>query len=621
MNRLPAEIKHIIAECTPMESLRALCQVNREWNRIAAPLLYEHINIHMLEEGVPQKLFWLPDANRVLAHVKRLSIIAQWHPDTGIQPDYTYSHKQFTLDDENQNIPRLSPCRKGDWAAAIDLLRQLPPLRAVDLLISMGGPVELHQAILHYHPACRLSVYSSPPPAQVRNVKLGDWVLLPRLHTAHVTCFENPDRRKFREHPDRLLEAIVARAPHVKKLALQISAGGHVGPRPDYNETVVVEREPGTTPVRAKLELLSWPLNTEMPALQFLKWDRIVDYSCLKSWSVGCVEDSRLLRAITDLRPFQQLTGLTLALFPPQRDSLEFWSATEAMFDSLPLLKYLCLLGAYKPSFLTQAILRKHGQTLLELKLNEESDKWNQQALRRLSQRGPFGPKFTAEDIRSLAAQCPSLEKLRICVQRNRGFETDVYTALANFPCLTELDLLLNCLAQVGPNETPIPPRDLTEFEKDRTPRTYYDLPIWYVRDTMINYAIDQDLSEAVFTHIRVHQGGSRRLAKLTLRPHCEPQQNCHYRLDAFIFHAEIFKVLGSTWIVEMDVLTGLRAVKRVQDHGDKRDLFEGNMLIEIIFNSIWLNSIWPAQQDDRGWLWSWRSWPLLEVAVNKTPQ
>jgi hypothetical protein len=597
-----------------MESLRAISLVNHEWNSIAAQLLYKHIIIHMLEEEVPQKLLWIPEANRVLAHVKRLGITAKSHsPATAIPR--TKMDRLFTLDDrgiEDQGIPYLKYYIKGAWAAMIDLLRQLPPLQDVDLFIANGGPVELHQAISHYHPACRLSIYSSTYPYQTRNIKPGDWVLLPQLHTAHVTCFEYAGRGKFREHPDRLLEAIIARAPHVKKLALQISVGGIRGPAPSYNETaVIVEREPGTTPVRAKLELLSWPLNSEMPAPQFLKWDGLVDYSCVKSWTVGCVEDFRLLWAITDLRPFQQLRRLTLALFPPQGDNLEFWSAAEAMFDSLPPLKYLCLLGAYKPSFLAQAILRKHGPTLLELKLNEGSHEWNIQVLRRLSSRGPVGPEFAAEDIQSLAAQSPSLEKLRICIQRNRGFETDVYTALASFPHLTELDLVLKCLAQVGPNETPVPPRGLTEFEKARTPPTYYDLPTWYVRDTMINSAIDHDLAEAVFTHIRVRQGGSRRLAKLTLRPLNEQfGQHGNYRPDAhLLLFSNIFKALGSTWMVETDVLAGLRAVKRAQDYNDTYYLFSGDMPIESIFNSIW-----PAQEDDGGWLGRWRSWPLSEI-------
>ncbi|KAJ5290763.1 hypothetical protein N7478_000014 [Penicillium angulare] len=154
-------------------------------------------------------------------------------------------------------------------------------------------------------------------------------------------------------------------------------AGGKAGPKEDFNETVVIEGRNEIEPLCANLEQLVWPLNTPMPAAQFLKWNQLVDYSCLKSWTVGCIEDTQVLRAIANLRPFQQLNRLALALFPPQDDELSFYTATEAMFDSLPPLTYICLLGNYKPTLLTTA-LHKHSPTLLELRLNVGYQDWNQ---------------------------------------------------------------------------------------------------------------------------------------------------------------------------------------------------------------------------------------------------
>ncbi|KAL2827933.1 hypothetical protein BDW59DRAFT_143556 [Aspergillus cavernicola] len=618
MDRIPPEIKHIIAKCTrdqSMESLRALSLVDQEWHKIARPPLYEHIIIRVFDREVPRKLLWLPDAERVLAHVKRLSIVTKWSPVNGVTPTRVpkaYSHLRATLEDENlgdQSIPKLGVCPKGRWPAVIDLLRRLPPLQDIDLLISRGGPVELQQAISQDHPTCQLFVYSSPSPTAGRYGKAGDWVSLPQLHAAHVTCFEYPGRRNFSEHPDRVLEDIVVRAPHVKKLALQIAAGGTVGPAPDYNETVEVDRTAETTAVRARLELLSWPLNTRMPAQQFLKWGQIIDYSCLRSWTVGCVEDAQLPWAIAELHPFQQLIRLTLALYPPPGDELVFASAAEAMFDSLPPLRYLCLLGAYKPTLLTNAVLRKHGPALLELKLDVGPNDWNHQALRRLRERGPTGPIFPAEEIHSLAAQCFSLEKLRICIQRNRGFETDVYTAFAHLPRLKELELLVNCPPRVGPDENPIPPRELSDFENARTPPNYFDLPVWYIRDTMINSAIDEDLAKGINTHIRTHQTGSSRLAKLTLRPVFRHDGPAATRTSG-AFSTNIFKVLASVWTVEMDLVAGVRAVKNAQGNSDKCGLFAGQLQLETIFNSIW-----PAQRgDDSEQLQRWHSWPLQLV-------
>ncbi|KAL4734582.1 hypothetical protein BDV11DRAFT_174629 [Aspergillus similis] len=581
MDRMPSEIKRLIARCTrdeSMESLRALSQVDQEWNRIARPLLYEHIIIRVLKDRVPLKFLWKPDAKRVLVHVKRLSIVATWYPVNSVTPTpvlRAYSRLRATIEDEDlgdRSICRVGVCPKRHWAAVVDFVRHLAPLQDIDLLISNGGPIELHQAISQYHPTCRLSVYSSPSPTAVRYGKAGDWVQLPQLHAAHVTCFEYPVRRKFSEHPDRVLEDIIVRAPHVKKLALRITAGGHVGPAPDYNETVVVERTTGMAPSRTKLEQLSWPLNTRMPAQQFLKWDQLVDYSCLRSWAAN---------------------------------ELAFYSAAKEMFDSLPPLTYLCLLGAYKPTLLTNVVLRKHGSTLLELKLNVGSGEWNDQALRRLRERESTGPIFPAEKIQSLAAQCPSLQRLRICIQRNRGFETDVYTALAQLPRLTELDLLLNCPPQVGPDETPTHLRELTDFENAQSPPTCFDLPIWFLRDTTINSAIDQDLAKALFTHIRTHHTGSRRLVKLTIRPSCSHHGPAATRASR-AFSADIFKVLASSWTLETDLLAGCRAVEHPKRISDKRGLFAGQLQLEVIFNSIW-----PALEDDGGQLSEWHSWPL----------
>ncbi|KAL4972277.1 hypothetical protein BDW66DRAFT_154892 [Aspergillus desertorum] len=600
MDQFPPEIKHIIAKCTrdqSMESLNALSLVDQEWPRVARPLLYEHIIVRILDGEVPRKLLWLPDAERVLAHVKRVSIVAKWSTVNGLTPTRVpnaYSHLRATLEEGNmgdQSIPKLGICAKGRWPAVIDLLRRLPPLQDIDLLICRG--------VL---PSFTRPFRSITPP-------VGDWVSLPQLHAAHVTCFEYPGRRNFSEHPDRVLESIIVRAPHVKKLALQIAAGGTVGPAPDYNMTVEVDRTAEMTAVCARLELLSWPLNTRMPAQQFLKWGRLIDYSCLGSWTVGCVEDAQLLWAIAELRPFQQLTRLTLALYPPRGDELAFDSAAEAMFDSLSPLRYLCLLGAYQPTLLTNAVLRKHGPALLELKLDAGPNDRNHQALRRLRERGPTGPIFPAEEIHLLAAQCSSLEKLRICIQRNRGFETDVYTALAHLPRLKELELFVNCPPRVGPDETPIPPRELFDFENARAPANCFGLPVWYIRDTMIDSAIDDDLAKGIGTLIRTHQTGSSRLQKLTLRPvfrHDGPAAT--HSLG--VFSADILKVLASVWTVEMDLVAGVRAVKNAQGNGDECGLFAGQLQLETIFNSIW-----PAQKgDDSVQLWRWHSWPLQLV-------
>ncbi|KAL4804190.1 hypothetical protein BDV18DRAFT_162598 [Aspergillus unguis] len=620
MDRLPSEIKYLIANYTRdecMESLAALSLVDQEWNRIARPLLYEHIILYLLKDNTPYKRLLQPEASRLLVHIKRLSIIAPWYPtsSTSRAPVLrAYSSLRATLKAENlgdQKIPKVWGCSADRSAGVIDLIHKVPQLQDIDLLISNGGPVELHEAIRRYHPDCRLSVYLTPQLAD-KYRKINSCVLSPQLHTAHVTLFEYPERRNFREHPDRVLEDVIVRAPYVKRLALQIIAGGHVGPKEDFNETVVVEERSAMEPLCAKLEQLVWPLNTLLPADQFLKWDQLIDYSCLKMWSVGCIEDTQVLHAIADLRPFRQLNTLTLALFPLPGNELSFYTAAEAMFDSLPPLAYLCLLGSYKPALVATAI-RKHGQTLLELKLNAGLRDWNHQTLRRLRAKGQSvtGPLCHAEEIRSLAAQCPSLQTLCIAIQRNRGLETPDYTALGLFPALTTLELYLNCPPPVNPNETelsPVPPRDLTEFERTQPlPSTGLDMPIWYIRDTMINSAIDESLAKMIFTHIRAHQVGDQRLMKLKIRPlYSAPAAAA--RTISRLLDNSIFKALALSWTVQMDLLAGVKAVKHMQKQTDRRWVSDTDEQLEVIFNSVWPDVEGINQGN---WRQRWRSWPL----------
>ncbi|KAJ5636975.1 hypothetical protein N7490_006854 [Penicillium lividum] len=634
MDRLPSEIKCLIARYIRderMKSLPALSLVDQEWNRIARPLLYEHIIIRILEDedDVSHKFLWQPEASRVLVHVKRLSIIVPWSPISGqtrapVAP--AYSGLRATLITENlgdRSIPKVGNCSTHQSARVIDLIHRVPQLRDIDFLMSNGGPVKLHEAIRQYHPSCRSSVYLTPQLGDMYQ-KTNGWALSPQLHTAHVTLFEYPERRNFREHPDRVLEDVVVRAPHVKRLALQIVAGGQVGPKEDFNETVIIDGRSGMEPLRAKLEQLAWPLNTLMPAGQFLKWDQLVDYSCLKSWTVGGIEDTQVLRAIANLRPFQQLNRLTLALFPPQDDELSFYTASEAMFDSLPPLTYLCLLGSYKPILLTTA-LRKHSPTLLELKLNVGPQDWNHQTLRRLRAKGQSvtGPICSAEEIHPLAAQCPSLQTLCIAIQRNRGLETPAYSALALFPALTTLELYLNCPPLVDPNEiiplSPVPPRDLTEFEKAQPlPSTGLDVPIWYLRDTMINSAIDKDLAKTIFTHIRSHQVRDRRLAKLKIRPlYSAPAVAA--KSISMASNNKIFKAAAPSWTVQTDLLAGVKAVKHIQKQIACRWVTQGTMQLEVIFNSVWPPVEGTEEGENNGKrLQRWRSWPLQWCGLHR---
>ncbi|OJJ03311.1 hypothetical protein ASPVEDRAFT_29835 [Aspergillus versicolor CBS 583.65] len=601
---------------TSLEGLRTLSQVDQQWNRIAAPLLYRHIIIRLRKCQVPQRLLSLPDTTRVLAHVKQLSIVAEcplagYRPlNRGLPKPDNYNNIRFALEDTHlgdRGIVQTGPWVQGDWALVTDFIQLLPPLHQVNILVSQGGPVELLRVIEEYHPTCRVSTFVGQGSKPAKAGLIEHWISSPLLHTVHITCFENATYQ-FHDHPDRAILRTILLASHVKQLALQISGCARSGPQPNFNNRIQLERE--TPSARAELEVLSWPRHTRMTAGQFRKWNTVVDYSCLRSWSVGCIEDSDLLWTIAHLRPFQQLKRLTLALYPPEDDP-EFWSAAQAVFESLPPLTYLCLLGAYKPDFLVH-IVGKHGATLSELRLHKGTVGSNTYGVLRLLRKGQLGPIFPSNTIQHLGHHCPSLQRLEICIQRRRGLETDVYTALAQFPHLTHLDLLLNCLPETGPNETPVPFRALTEYESTRTAGDSYNLPTWYIRDCLINCAIDEELAEAIFTHIRNNQeGGSRRLQRLTINPlYSQGGQYCPYNPYSDSgpsppwgawkpFNAEMFEELARPWTLVADIgeKTDIRAVSSVYQPGIKNKLRPDSENTRPQLLQIY-NSIWPVQED-----------------------
>ncbi|KAJ5725589.1 uncharacterized protein N7483_006946 [Penicillium malachiteum] len=448
------------------------------------------------------------------------------------------------------------------------MIRQIPLLRNVDLFVRKGGPVELCETISQYHPTCRVSIFTTWPSEgkfTPESIIQRAWLLSSMLYAVHVTCPEFPHSRNFIEHPDRVLQSMILLAPHIKELALQRSRNGYKLSAWRFSEVVKVE---GTTSEKppAKLKTLSWPLDSEITAGQFEDWQIITDFSLLESWTVGCIGDSALLQTIVDIHPFQRLTRLTLALFPPlgDHDSLEFWQAADSMFQSLPSITYLALFGKFLSTFLANSVLPRHGSTLHELKLHGYTQRGDQE-LQRLQTRGQIGPIFSTHDILQLADRCSSLQKLLICVQRYRGLETDMWTALGRFPRLKELNLLLNCLPQTDANRMPIPPRDLSDFEMSTLtfrPIDNIECRRWFIRDCMINCAIGESLAKEFFTRIHACQH-EKSLMKLVIHPLIgqSNQYSCFSpgATRAFI-GTYFFNELAFIWKVERDFMSVLHA-------------------------------------------------------------
>lgn len=573
-------------------SLHVLCLVNREWNEIAKTFLNQHIIIRLKEGRTPV----IPDDRRIIAQARQLSLVAEWTRNSHLKdfsPDSISPKKRESLEKEYsgfadtletafshiRNVPKAGFYTGGDWSPIIELIRKIPYLHDVNILVFNGGPIELFETLSQYHPTCRVSFFSTVMdryPLQVgehRRFLTIDpvWLSSPMLYAVHLTVLEDDRRFHFLVHPDRVLQNIVLHAPNLKKIALRISKRSYTLLRNTLLSHFPLDEETKSDkpPGPGRIETMSWPSHTELTAEQLQDWQKITDFSVLRSLTVGYVRDPRFLQSIVDDVPFRQLKRLTISLFPQKEEDADFWQAASSMFMSLPPLTHLCLLGMYTPEFANNVLACKHGQTLIELALYGEIG-LEMSVHAALKQRA--GPIFSAESIEKLAQHSPTLHRLQICVQRYPNAQTEMSRALGRFPCLKKLDLVLDCLPEIDPNMMPVPLRDLTDYENSMASSlkwngSGYDVcPKWFLRDYMINCAMSESFVKDFFAQIRTSQG---RLIQLVINPLIGLRTQ-NWKLNQYycftdgakenLITSGLFDHLASIWTVKQDNHTELQA-------------------------------------------------------------
>ncbi|PYI16579.1 hypothetical protein BO99DRAFT_217765 [Aspergillus violaceofuscus CBS 115571] len=616
MDRLPVEIKLLIVEVigeVSRQALRALSQVNHQWHDVAGPDVYGTLLIR-LEDDKPahrDRLLRLLDAALILPHVKHVMLLNRdTRRSITAGKDARLCRYLRQSPPEDIIVPALGTYTyKGDWDPIIRLVQRLISLKWFDFLIHRHCPPELLNVLAQTHPHCRVSVFPRCSFFLAEDLSRKKWAQSPLLHTVHIVCYEDPFLQSFHnDHPDRGLRDLLRHAPHIKRLALQISSKCPGSTRQNYAQWLEPrppEGEFDASPARARLEVLSLPLITTLTRDGFQAWSRVADLGYLTAWTAGALEEESALAAITDLQPFRALKRLTISLHPPA-DFLPSWRQTiQAMFDSLPPLTYLCLLGTYDPTILPTAVLDRHGSTLIELKLHRKKPQYQSYESTRLAQKGQIAPIYPADAIRRMSFRCPRLKTLRICVQRHRGHpvETEAYEALGQFPALETLDLVLNCLPVVQDDGTPFPPRELSEYEQGHNQD---HVPRWIIRDCAINCAIDAPLAAAIFK--RIHPQPRRGSLRL-LRLHPLAGHHGQYRVAPGISNSQAllargnlnFLMLGK-WQVAWD---GLRARNRETTRWEGGSLAVTSADLEIF------ESIWPSSRSTQTWPFDWQSWPL----------
>jgi hypothetical protein len=218
----------------------------------------------------------------VLAQVRRLSIISEWLPHAGSidssgSPQAKRIHQKWSRILYNLegvplgdiSIPQVGNYSRIGWTPVVNLIRQAPFLKHVNIFFQDGGPVELFKSLSRYHPACRVSILTACKLLGVDPTYSGipeTWANLPMLHAVHITCLgqPNPSTQEFIEHPDGSLQSIALRASNIKHIVMQInSTWGYL---PGLKEIIQAksgaQNEKPTGPT--KLKTISWPLSSKI---------------------------------------------------------------------------------------------------------------------------------------------------------------------------------------------------------------------------------------------------------------------------------------------------------------------------------------------------------------------
>ncbi|GKZ21525.1 hypothetical protein AbraIFM66951_006707 [Aspergillus brasiliensis] len=484
MDRLPVELKYLVAGAVSdvsRDALQALSQVNNQWSQIAASRLYRNITVSIRALGPQNRVLQLLESSHILPHIRHLTILAR-SPIFPIpfEDESIGNHLEESLP-EDVNVPLLCTY-DGDWTPTTILVKRLACLQQLNIVV-FSDYTKVLDGVAEAHPYC------------------------------------HHDMGVFTDHPDRILRDFLRQAPHIKRLTLQISEKDLRSTHSHYNRWLrsqPAKSENQETPP-AKLEILSLTLITELTAESVKRWSWVTDLGYLTAWVAGAIRDMTVMTTIAKLQPFRALKRLTLTINPTEK-SPSWPSAIKEMFNALPPLVCLYLLGTYDPRILPTAVLDRHGPTLTELRLHYRRTQFQQGYEGfRLLQKGQIAPIFTAEVISRIAARCPVLRTLWICVQRYRGYsiETQAYEALAQFPVLQTLDLALKCQPILQRNGTPFPPRKLSADERELVSTPWRDIPKWVIRDSTINSAIDESLATAIFNRIRMGRPGRRLLCPL----------------------------------------------------------------------------------------------------------
>ncbi|PKX93599.1 uncharacterized protein P174DRAFT_388362 [Aspergillus novofumigatus IBT 16806] len=522
MDRLPFEVKHMIcalAMDTSRATLEELSLMNHAWYQAAVPLLYEKLQLCLtttaqLQADVEQLLSH-PLRKLYIRYLRRLDLVGQSGKQSlnlaALQEDEGGPIMlDGFLDRELWQKQRhtFPLCRRRtttlDHAPLARFIAALTSLKEVNYVRAVRFPQEVLDALHKYHPSCKLNLlhfYLQAWKHQGLSDRDMAVVTSPCLHS--IRCYYYRYVGNYEVIESAILRTLSV-APNLKKVDLVLVPQRKPADRRIYR----FEPSAGVSNAVARLETLSFSLNTTMSVQCFNQWHQKIDLGHLRALSIGRIDDPTLARSICAVAAyFQRLERLSINLPVAPRRHREYWRSVEEMMKALPPLKGLGLVGNRNAPFVSK-VLSRHGATLQSLGL----DSRNVSHHMRLQRQGR--PYYNADEISRFASMCPVLRELHLTVHRVQGRapEVKVYKALGHSPALTHLCVKLDCVPSADDPPDDFVPSYIPVYDPS------YGEDVRKVRKLCINAAIDKPLAGNIFNTILSSQR-TRRLASLRLLP------------------------------------------------------------------------------------------------------
>lgn len=340
---------------------------------------------------------------------------------------------------------------------------------------------------------------------------------------------------------------------------------------------------------------------------QIAGWAGCTDFSTVESLILQQWTTPGAVAALTDYE-FVKLRTLSMNL--EEDVNIPDYECSDALgrfLCKLPFLSDLGLQGQFdRPNF-SKAIIH-HANTITRLHLSPAGYRSNRLLL-------------GLDDIRLIQRHCALLTDLRLTIMRSKGDEEEVkiYRAIGRISRLQKLHLTLNAsnhavlrepegLGDDDPYETPYEETfDNFDMELINMQLACWILPRkCYVRDMMINSALDQSLAKSIFMIINDARP-ERSFPLVEMQVQSEGGGDFGNHLFSMV-NLDVFKELECCWLIKRRMTTNWKenmGITKTHGPGLRFEPCLSNRL-EPIFRRLW-----PPRSEFSRWKDDWHSFPL----------